>query len=158
MNLTARSGFLLVGLDADGETRESTHASLEQATAIGRECSRHDRNGPAWRSWEVWGNHPETGEWQPLVCSIIARFRVGRIVATPNVLSRLTRDDILTAIGRHQAGDWGDVDAHDRQANEHALIAGTRLLSVYHAGNGTTFWIITEADRSSTCVLLPEDY
>jgi hypothetical protein len=52
----------------------------------------------------------------------------------------------------------GDVDEHDRQANDRALIEGTRLLSVYQAVNGTKFWIITEADRSVTTILLPEDY
>jgi hypothetical protein len=59
---------------------------------------------------------------------------------------------------RHQAGDWGDVDEHDRQENELSLKNGFRLLSVYHAANGVKFWIITEADRSATTVLLPEDY
>jgi hypothetical protein len=86
------------------------------------------------------------------------RFALGHIVATPNALQRLTNEDILNGIGRHQAGDWGDVDEDDRQANERALVEGTRLFSVYHAANGIKFWIITEADRSSTCVLLPEDY
>ncbi len=88
----------------------------------------------------------------------VARFRIGRIVATPNALSRLTQEDILLAIGRHQAGHWGDVDEHDRQENELSLKQGFRLLSVYHSANGTKFWLITEADRSVTTVLLPEDY
>lgn len=88
----------------------------------------------------------------------LAKFRIGHIVATPNALARLSNDDILNGIGRHQAGDWGDVDEHDRQANERALLERTRLLSVYHAANGIKFWIITEADRSVTTVLLPEDY
>jgi hypothetical protein len=59
---------------------------------------------------------------------------------------------------RHQAGDWGDVDEHDRQENELSLKSDFRLLSVYHAANGIKFWIITEADRSATTVLLPEDF
>lgn len=88
----------------------------------------------------------------------IAKFRLGRIASTPNALESLTHDDILTGIQRHQAGDWGDVDDQDRQANERALIEGTRLWSVYHASNGIKFWMITEADRSATTVLLPEDY
>ena len=87
-----------------------------------------------------------------------ARFRLGHIYSTPNALSRITNEDILLGIQRHQAGDWGDLDEHDRQANELALREGTRLLSVYHAGNGTRFWIITEADRQTTTILLPEDY
>jgi hypothetical protein len=88
----------------------------------------------------------------------IAKFKIGKIVSTPNALDRLTREDILLAIGRHQAGDWGDVDEHDRAANELALVEGTRLWSVYHAGNGIKFWLITEGNRSHTTVLLPEDY
>ena len=88
----------------------------------------------------------------------IARFRLGHIVNTPNALSRLTNVDILLGLQRHLAGDWGDVDAHDRAANDHALVEGTRILSVYHAANGMKFWIITESDHSATTVLLPEDY
>ena len=88
----------------------------------------------------------------------VAKFRLGHIVSTPNALEHLTQDDILTGIQRHQAGDWGDMDEHDRQENELSLQRGFRLLSVYRAGNGTKFWIITEADRSVTTVLLPEDY
>jgi hypothetical protein len=87
-----------------------------------------------------------------------AKFRLGHIVSTPNALNQLTQDDILLAIQRHQAGDWGDVDAHDRAANDRALVEGTRILSAFQAANGTKFWLITEADRSATTVLLPEDY
>ncbi len=79
-------------------------------------------------------------------------------MTTPNALAHLTQDDILHGLQRHQAGDWGDVGEHDRTANECALIESTRLWSVYHSANGLKFWIITEADRSVTTVLLPEDY
>lgn len=88
----------------------------------------------------------------------IAKFRLGKIVSTSNALSQLTQEDILLGIQRHQAGDWGDVDEQDCQANERALIERTRLWSVYHAANGTKFWIITEANRQTTTVLLPADY
>ena len=88
----------------------------------------------------------------------LARFRLGHIVTTPNALLQLTNEDILIGIQRHQAGDWGDVSAHDWTANERALINGTRLLSVYCSANGIKFWLITEADRSVTTILLPEDY
>jgi len=85
----------------------------------------------------------------------IARFRLGRIVSTPQALEQLTQGDISLGIRRHQAGDWGDGD---NEANERALIEGLRLWSVYRAVNGTKFWLITEADRSATTVLLPEEY
>jgi len=88
----------------------------------------------------------------------VAKFRLGRIVATPNALSRLSNEDILTGIKRHQAGDWGDMDQDDRQENDRALTHGGRLFSVFHAANGVKFWIITEASRDVTTVLMPEDY
>ena len=87
-----------------------------------------------------------------------AKFRLGKIVSTPNALAHLSQDDILLGIRRHQAGDWGDVPTGNSAANERALIEGTRLWSVYRAANGTKFWLITESDRSATTVLLPEDY
>ena len=85
----------------------------------------------------------------------IAKFRCGKIVITPNALSQLTQEEIHLGIQRHQAGDWGNGDT---EANERALIERLRLWSVYYAANGTKFWLITEADRSATTVLLPEDY
>lgn len=86
------------------------------------------------------------------------RFSPGHIVATPHALEKLDNASILGAMARHVAGDWGEVSEEDRTANEIALKTGARLLSVYHDVSGVKFWIITEADRSSTCVLLPEDY
>ena len=88
----------------------------------------------------------------------IALFRLGHLVATPNALEKLQQLDITAALQRHQAGDWGDVDEHDRQANDLALTEGTRLFSVYHSAKQLKFWVITEADRSVTTVLMPEDY
>ena len=88
----------------------------------------------------------------------IAKFRLGKIVSTPNALNQLTPEDILRAIGRHQAGDWGDVDEDDRRENELSLQQGLRLFSVYHSAAGVKFRLTTEADRSSTTVLMPEDY
>jgi hypothetical protein len=83
---------------------------------------------------------------------------LGKLVATPNALAHITQADITAALMRHAVCDWGDVCAEDKQTNNLAVTEGTRILSVYHAANGTKFWIITEADRSATTVLLPEDY
>ena len=87
------------------------------------------------------------------------KFPLGQIVATPAALAFLEQHHMtaITYITRHAAGDWGDVDRHDRLANEHALNDGSRIFSVYKIG-ADKIWIITEADRSSTCVMLPEDY
>lgn len=87
-----------------------------------------------------------------------AKFPLGRLVATPNALEHIPNPDILAALLRHLTGDWGDVDEHDREENELSLKEGFRLLSVYRSAAGVKFWIITEADRSGTTVLLPEDY
>ncbi len=85
-------------------------------------------------------------------------FELGRAVSTPGALEALTREDIGKALARHHRGDWGDVDRHDWRENETSLRESSRLLSVYQGTNGTKFWVITEADRSSTCVLLPSEY
>lgn len=71
------------------------------------------------------------------------------MVATPEQLAALVR--------RHLSGDWGDVDAADATANEHALTHGERILSSY-AVKGERLWVLTEADRSSTTVLTPGEY
>jgi hypothetical protein len=86
------------------------------------------------------------------------KFPLGQIVITPNALGKLASDEILKALDRHVQGDWGDLDKDDKLENDIALEKGFRLLSAYTGNDGIKFWIITEADRSSTCVLLPEDY
>ena len=88
----------------------------------------------------------------------MATFPPGQIVITRNALNSLEQTDVYASLARHLRGDWGDVDEEDRQTNDQALTHGARLLSVYHAANGTKFWIITEADRSVTTILLPDDY
>jgi len=89
---------------------------------------------------------------------VSAKFPFGQIVATPNAVAHVPQSEILTALSRHLRGDWGTLDAEDMQANDQALAQGGRLLSAYLSTPGVKFWIITEADRSVTTVLLPEDY
>jgi hypothetical protein len=89
---------------------------------------------------------------------IKTNFPLGQVVATPNALSQLADEDIRNALRRHAAGDWGDCDAADWRENELSLREGFRLFSVYHSIAGAKFWVITEADRSATTVLMPEDY
>ena len=85
-------------------------------------------------------------------------FSLGRVVATPGALAALEAAGELPQrfLGRHVRGDWGEVQ--DPEENELALQEGFRILSVYATCLGVRFWVITEADRSSTCVLLPEEY
>jgi hypothetical protein len=88
----------------------------------------------------------------------VLRFQFGRVVITPNALSSVPPEEVRAALQRHVSGDWGDVDDDDRLENEDSLACNLRLFSVYHTSAGEKFWIITEADRSSTTVLLPKDY
>jgi len=83
---------------------------------------------------------------------------LGNVVITPNALGQLTPADIQMGLQRHQAGDWGDLGEADWLENDTALRTGSRLLSSYRATGGVTFWVITEADRSATTLLMPDDY
>lgn len=88
------------------------------------------------------------------------KFPLGRIVATPGALE-LLRDSGENAAGfldRHVQGDFGEVCEEDRQLNDQAIVSGSRILSAYRTSKGERLWVITEADRSSTCLLKPEDY
>ena len=85
-------------------------------------------------------------------------FPMGRLLATPAAIAAINGDELVNALDRHLSGDWGDVCAEDRSQNNRALKTGARLLSVYHTAAKVKFWIITEADRSATTVLLPSDY
>jgi len=86
------------------------------------------------------------------------KFSLGDVYVTRAAEEALSGGDIADALIRHCTGDWGDVTDNDRRQNEDALMQGGRLLSVYHMSAGLKFWIITEADRSTTTVLLPDDY
>jgi hypothetical protein len=86
---------------------------------------------------------------------------LGEVVATPGALEALEKVGVLPLrlLGRHQSGDWGDISEDDKRENELSLKEGFRLLSAYKLPNdGGKVWIITEADRSVTTVLLPEAY
>lgn len=85
-------------------------------------------------------------------------FELGQVVSTPGVLEAVTREEMAEALARHRRGDWGDVGPDDWRENELSLREGFRLLSAYHSRAGETFWVITEADRSVTTILLPSEY
>ncbi len=58
--------FVLCGIDCDGESREITCSTLQQARAIAAQCMRQDADGPPWQSFAIWGNHPQTENWEAL--------------------------------------------------------------------------------------------
>ena len=88
------------------------------------------------------------------------RFKLGRVVATPGALAALEESGESASgfLKRHHSGDWGDVCPEDSEANEEALKNGERVFSVYHTAKNEKLFVITEADRSSPCVLLSEEY
>jgi hypothetical protein len=89
------------------------------------------------------------------------KFQLGQVVATPGALEALERAGVtpLRLLGRHETGDWGDLSDDDIAENELSLKEGFRLLSSYKLPQTVDkIWIITEADRSVTTLLLPEEY
>jgi hypothetical protein len=101
--------------------------------------------GPASKGWAA---------------SVAALFPLGRIVATPGAIDliRSAGEDLLPALlERHRTGDWGDVPEEDARENEVAVRYGFRVLSSYRVA-GERLWVITEADRSATTLLLPSEY
>jgi len=87
-------------------------------------------------------------------------FPLGQMVATPGALDALqaASQTPLDFIKRHASGDWGDVCEEDAESNNEALWNDERIFSVYRTADGEKLYVITEADRSSTCVLLPDEY
>jgi hypothetical protein len=89
---------------------------------------------------------------------LAGKFPLGQTVITPVALATLPPREVFSALSRHVRGDWGDCCLDDRDENDLSLREGFRLFSVYHTSDGVKFCIITEADRSVTTVLLPEEY
>ena len=92
-------------------------------------------------------------------------FPMGRLVMTANLQAKLRETnpefweaEVVGLISRHRSGDWGDLDEEDKRQNNLALSRGLRIFSAYETSSGLRIWIISEADRSVTTVLLPEDY
>lgn len=88
-----------------------------------------------------------------------SRFPLGQLVITPGALERLTAREIQLALNRHASGDWGELPEEDVEENRRSLEHGHRLFSAYESDDRKTrFYVITEADRSATTLLLPEEY
>lgn len=90
-----------------------------------------------------------------------ATLELGQHITTPGARAALVRANASPAdlLARHEKGDWGDMDAEDLATNDRAAANGGRLLSSYNLPiTGEPVWVITEADRSATTILLPEEY
>ena len=87
-------------------------------------------------------------------------FSLGQCVATPGALAALEEAGQTPAdfLDRHIRGDWENIHPGDKGANEQALQDGDRIFSVHTTSKGVKLWVITEADRTSTCILLPDEY
>ena len=113
----------------------ATPGALEAITEAAQDCPHCGKRET---------NHLDDDMWECYDCGMAYRAEPQKLAA------RL--------IARHQRGDWGTVDAEDWASNDRSLVEGTRLLSAYTLPGETKIWIITEADRSSTTLLLPEEY
>lgn len=89
---------------------------------------------------------------------MIIQLRLGQVVATRGILHVVPKCELMAALERHKNCDWGEVPESDWAANDRALTRRERIISAYRADSQTKFWIITEADRSATTLLLPEEY
>lgn len=86
------------------------------------------------------------------------KFSCGEVVVTRSAMNAVPQLVMIAALARHLNGDWGELSPSDKAVNNQALRDGGRLISAYHAPDGTKFWIVTEADRSFTTCLLPDEY
>jgi len=93
-----------------------------------------------------------------MIIVLEGKFPAGQLVITPGALEAVPCEDFARALRRHVSGDWGEVCPEDREENDRSVNEGHRLLSAYSTDAGTTFWLITEGDRSVTTILLPEEY
>jgi hypothetical protein len=88
------------------------------------------------------------------------RFELGRLLMTPGAQEAMEAagQQPREFLARHSAGDWGDLSEDDKRENDFSVTRHLRILSAYHTARNEKLWIITEADRSATTILLPEEY
>lgn len=95
-------------------------------------------------------------------CSVIVitvgRFPIGSFYMTPGAIEATEPSEVTSLLQRHAACDWGDCCEEDWASNCNALHEGGRLFSVYYSSKGEKLWLITEADRSASTLLLPSEY
>lgn len=91
------------------------------------------------------------------------KFKMGKVVMTRGVNNRIAEDKdytkfVIDSLNRHENCDWGDILKEDKSENEYSLQKGFRVLSCYTYKKKKKIWIITEAERSATTILFPEEY
>ena len=94
---------------------------------------------------------------------MVTSFAMGRLLMTRGVNDQVAENEafakfVTESLARHRRGDWGDLTRGDKTENELSLKEGFRLLSAYESGELPKIWIITEADRSATTILFPDEY
>lgn len=87
-----------------------------------------------------------------------AKFELGELYMTTGARDSLQPFEITALLKRHAHCDWGVCGLDDAESNDEALIEGSRVLSVYRSNSGEKVWLITEADRSATTILMPSEY
>ena len=95
---------------------------------------------------------------KPNAVTISRNFPLGQICATAGAIEAISFIEVMSALQRHTKCDWGDIEPEDWAENELSLKEGFRLFSAYRSSQGVKFWIITEADRTATTILLPNEY
>jgi len=85
-------------------------------------------------------------------------FETGALYITPPALEAFSQPFLFDCLLAHMSGQWGELDQEDKEANDAALVHGLRIVSSYKDENDSTLWIITEADRHATTLMLPSDY
>jgi hypothetical protein len=173
----AKPAQLIVVVDDNGECPAMWSDRPIKAGIIrhGRDLQDHD-GASVFKAPTITGTHEDVvghlvdaATHPALVTSVlqsikaqskVALFELGRTVATPGALNLLKRAGVTTfaLLGRHHAGDWGDVTTDSRDANARALAEGDRLMSVYDIASLGKVYVITEHDRSVTTILEPSDY
>jgi hypothetical protein len=137
--------------------RKAREAKAQAAQVVALPL-RHPLRQPPTSRWRIplreARSAPERGEG-------VVALPLGKVYGTMGALVAFAGaldEDLDSYLARHASGDWGEVDEHDRKANEYAVENGLRVLSAYTQSNGERIWLITEADRSMTTILLPEEY
>ena len=120
-----------------------------------RRSPEHPSHGRPDSDRPQWGGQAKPGEPKPE-----PRFALGQVLATPGALEALqdAEQDPRQFLIRHVTGDWGDLSDEDKQENEFSVNRELRIFSAYKLPDGSKIWVITEADRSATTILMPDEY